>query len=110
MIPREASSREHTTNSFTALAFAPGVLNTGMPRSVISLTGMLLVPAPQRTMPRTVGGTSSSCTLCERSMMPMGGSGSSDSSPETTYLPLGYLLRPTGEMALKVLIVKPLPS
>ena len=40
----------------------------------------------------------------------MGGSGSADSSPETTYLPLGYLSRPTGEMALKVLIVKPLPS
>jgi hypothetical protein len=46
MTPRLASSSEHTTSSLTALALAPGVLNTGMPLAVISATGMLFVPAP----------------------------------------------------------------
>ena len=36
------------TSSFTALALAPGALNTGTPRSLICFTGMLLVPAPAR--------------------------------------------------------------
>ena len=48
----------HITSSFTALAFEPGVLNTGMPSSVSSSTGMLLVPAPHRAMARVEGGTS----------------------------------------------------
>jgi len=39
----------------------------------------------------------------------MGGSGSLVSSPLTRYLPAGNLFRPTGEMALKVLIANPLP-
>ena len=38
------------TNSFTALAFAPGVLKTGMPRSLQAESGMLLTPAPARAM------------------------------------------------------------
>eukprot|EP00955_Chlamydomonas_euryale_P036087 350329-Chlamydomonas_euryale.AAC.3 len=108
-MPRDASSSEHSTSSLTALALAPGVLNTGMPSSVMRATGMLLVPAPQRTMPRTVGFTSDSCSLCERSMMAMGESGSLLSSPATAYLPDGNFLRPTGEMALKVSTVKALP-
>ena len=36
------------TSSFTALALAPGVLKTGMPRVVIFGMGMLLTPAPAR--------------------------------------------------------------
>mmetsp|Transcript_598 Transcript_598/g.1638 ORF Transcript_598/g.1638 Transcript_598/m.1638 type:complete len:241 (+) Transcript_598:1428-2150(+) len=108
-MPRDASSSEQMTSSLTAFALAPGVLNTGMPSSVMRATGMLLVPAPQRTMPRTVGFTSDSCSLCERSMMAMGESGSLLSSPATAYLPDGNFLRPTGEMALKVSTVKALP-
>jgi hypothetical protein len=30
----------------TALALAPGALNTGMPRALMAGTGMLLTPAP----------------------------------------------------------------
>lgn len=56
----EASRRAAMTSSLTALAFAPGVLKTGIPSSVILGTGMLFTPAPQRTMHRTVDGTSSS--------------------------------------------------
>ena len=39
---REASSRPASTSSFTALALAPGVLNTQMPAAVHLSTGMLL--------------------------------------------------------------------
>ena len=39
---REASSSAAMDNSFTALAFAPGVLNTTMPSLPKSATGMLL--------------------------------------------------------------------
>ena len=52
---RAASNRPASTSSFTALAFAPGALNTGMPRRLIASTGMLLVPAPARPMARTRG-------------------------------------------------------
>ena len=109
-MPREASSSEQTTSSLTALALAPGVLNTGMPSSVILGTGMLLVPAPQRTMQRTVGATSSGLRVCERSMMAMGDEGSWLSSPATAYLPDGKRLSPTGLMALNVLMVKAAPA
>ena len=109
-MPREASSSEQTTSSLTALALAPGVLNTGMPSSVILGTGMLLVPAPQRTMQRTVGATSSGLRVCERSMMAMGDEGSWLSSPATAYLPDGKRLSPTGLMALNVLTVKAAPA
>jgi len=37
-----------------------------MPRAVISSIGMLLVPAPQRAIARTLAPTSSGCSLCER--------------------------------------------
>ena len=46
MIPLEESHNPHTTSSFTALALAPGVLNTTIPLFVASITGTLLVPAP----------------------------------------------------------------
>jgi len=60
------------TSSFTALALAPGALNTGTPRSLIFLTGMLLVPAPARPMAFTVGGMSMPCMSAERTRMASG--------------------------------------
>ena len=45
-MPREESNIPQITSSFTAFAFAPGVLKTTIPFSVASLIGMLLVPAP----------------------------------------------------------------
>ena len=53
---REASSRAHTVSSFTALALAPGVLNTTIPASEQRAMGMLLVPAPARAMARRFSG------------------------------------------------------
>jgi hypothetical protein len=47
---RAAISMPASTSSFTALALAPGALNTGTPRALIAATGMLLVPAPARPM------------------------------------------------------------
>ena len=52
---RRAAARS-STSSFTALALAPGALNTGTPRCDISATGMLLVPAPARPMALTLRG------------------------------------------------------
>mmetsp|Transcript_10020 Transcript_10020/g.18057 ORF Transcript_10020/g.18057 Transcript_10020/m.18057 type:complete len:200 (-) Transcript_10020:101-700(-) len=109
-MPREASSREQMTSSFTALAFAPGVLNTGMPSSVMRSTGMLFTPAPQRAMQRTVGGTSDSCSLWERSMMAISPPSRSALLPDTLYFPASKRCRPTGEIALKVLMLKEGPE
>ena len=39
------------TNSFTAFAFAPGVLKTAIPLEVQKSIGILLVPAPARKIP-----------------------------------------------------------
>ena len=47
---RDAITSEHSSSSLTASAFAPGLLNTTMPRSVQSGMGMLLYPAPARPM------------------------------------------------------------
>ena len=41
---------EQITSSFTALALAPGVLNTAMPASEQRSKGMLLTPEPARAM------------------------------------------------------------
>ena len=60
---REASSIAAATNSLTALALAPGVLNTGMPRSLQAARGMLLTPAPARAMAVTESSISASCSL-----------------------------------------------
>ena len=45
-IPLEDKSIPQTTSSFTAFAFAPGVLNTTTPFFVASSMGILFVPAP----------------------------------------------------------------
>ena len=63
MTPRDAKNKPHSANSFTAFAFAPGVLNTGTPRSVISGTLQLFVPAPHRAMLRHIRGTSAAWSL-----------------------------------------------
>ena len=63
MTPRDAKNRPHSANSFTAFAFAPGVLNTGTPSSVISGTLQLFVPAPHRAMLRHMSGTSDAWSL-----------------------------------------------
>jgi len=48
-------------NSFTAFAFAPGVLNTTTPFFARFSKGMLLKPAPARATARTDSGSSKSC-------------------------------------------------
>ena len=83
MMPRDARSMPQMTSSLTELALAPGVLNTGMPSSVIFATLQLLVPAPQRAMARHSSGTSASCSLWLRSRMACVVSAPSSS---TTYL------------------------
>jgi hypothetical protein len=55
-----------STSSFTALALAPGALNTGTPRALMALTGMLLVPAPARPMACTLGAMAMACMSAER--------------------------------------------
>ena len=69
---RAASSMPVTTSSLTALAFAPGALNTGTPRALIALTGMLLVPAPARAIARTLAGICMPCMSAERSSTALG--------------------------------------
>ena len=63
---RAAISMPVSTSSLTALAFAPGALNTGMPRALIAATGMLLVPVPARATASTLAGTSMACMSAER--------------------------------------------
>jgi hypothetical protein len=54
------------------LALAPGALNTGTPRLLISATGMLLTPVPARATAFTIAGTSETCSACERSRIASG--------------------------------------
>jgi hypothetical protein len=60
------------TSSFTALAFAPGALNTGTPRRLMTSTGMLFTPAPARPMALTLAGISALCMSAERTMTASG--------------------------------------
>ena len=69
---RAASSSPASTSSFTALALAPGVLKTGMPRRLIWSMGMLFTPAPARPMARTPGGIAKSCRSAERTRIASG--------------------------------------
>jgi hypothetical protein len=69
---RAAISMPTSTSSFTALALAPGALNTGTPRAVIAGTGMLLTPAPARPMACTVGAIDRPCRSAERTRMAAG--------------------------------------
>jgi len=69
---RAAISIDAKTSSFTALALAPGALNTGTPRFDISATGMLLVPAPARPIAFTLAGIAIWCMSCERTRIASG--------------------------------------
>ena len=61
MTSRPASSRPASVSSHTALALAPGVLNTHTPACEQRSMGMLLTPAPARAMDSSVAGSSMSC-------------------------------------------------
>ena len=58
-MPREESNMPHITSSFTAFAFAPGVLKTTIPFWVASSIGMLFVPAPALAMHKRFSSNSS---------------------------------------------------
>ena len=59
-MPRVASSIPAITSSFTALALAPGVLNTTMPSLLYGASGTLLTPAPARAAASRDFGTATS--------------------------------------------------
>ena len=61
-----------STISQTALAFAPGVLNTQTPACVHASMGMLFVPAPARAMLSTEGASGRSCMEAERTRIASG--------------------------------------
>ena len=66
-MPRVASSMPAMTSSLTALALAPGVLNTTMPRLLYSAIGTLLTPAPARAAATSDLGISTSASFWLRS-------------------------------------------
>ena len=67
---RLPNMRPHTTISFTAFAFAPGVLNTTMPSSAQRSSGMLFTPAPARAMAWRLSGNAVSCRAALRTSTP----------------------------------------
>ena len=69
---REARNMPAIVSSFTALALAPGVLNTGMPRFEYASTGILFTPLPARPTASTVSGIGKPCRSKERSRMASG--------------------------------------
>ena len=89
------------TSSFTALAFAPGVLKTGMPSFVMASTGMLFTPAPARPTALSVPGIGMSCILKERSRIASGSVMVSD----TRKVSRGNRFNPRGEILLSVRIL-----
>ena len=60
-ILRLDKNKAHKTSSFTALAFAPGVLKTTIPFSEHFSTGILLTPAPALAIAFTLFVNSYSC-------------------------------------------------
>src|ERR1700752_2480583 len=91
---RAASSMPARTSSFTALAFAPGALNTGTPRFDSAATGMLFTPAPARPTALREGPNSCPCRSAERTRMASG----SFASFTTAYCSAGKRFRPTWAM------------
>ncbi len=98
---RAASSMPATTSSLTALAFAPGALNTGTPRADSSATGMLLVPAPARATAFTLAAIGLLCMSAERTSTASG----SATSLAVAYRAVGRRSRPLREMLLRVWMV-----
>src|SRR6478736_1924946 len=95
---RTAMNRPAMTSSFTALALAPGVLKTGMPRAASAATGMLLVPAPARATAITESGSAILCMSAERSSTASG-----RSIPDaTSYCARGMRSSPLGLMLFSV--------
>src|SRR6266478_2079446 len=91
---RAAISIPARTSSFTALAFAPGALNTGTPRFDNAATGMLFTPAPARPTALREGPNSRRCRSAERTRMASG----SAASFTTAYCSAGKRFRPTWAM------------
>src|SRR5712691_1651732 len=91
---RAARSMPARTSSFTALAFAPGALNTGTPRFDSVPTGMLFTPAPARPTALREGPNSCLCRSAERTRMACG----SFASVTTAYCSAGKRFRPTWAM------------
>ena len=69
---RLAINKLKIANSRTALALAPGVLNTTIPFSVMAGIGILFVPAPARATAFTEPGISILCISAERSKIASG--------------------------------------
>src|SRR5687767_3441578 len=93
---RAAISMPASTSSFTALALAPGALNTGTPRLESAATGMLFTPAPARPTARSEGPNSCLCRSCERTRMACG----SFASFTTVYCSGGRRFSPICAMLL----------
>src|SRR3954471_19956968 len=91
---RAAMSMPASTSSFTAFAFAPGALNTGMPRLESAATGILLTPAPARPTARSDGPNSCLCRSAERTRIAQG----SLDSLTTAYRSAGRRFNPTWAM------------
>ena len=77
---RDDNNKPHNTNSLTAFAFAPGVLNTTIPSSLHLSKGILLTPAPARAIALRFGFIVYSCIDAERTNTP-----SSSSASSTTW-------------------------
>ena len=90
-----------TTSSATALALAPGVLNTTMPCSLQRSNGMLFTPAPARAIASRLSLKVVFKRSALRTRIPSGAS----ASTETSNWFLGSFASPTGLMALSVLMV-----
>ena len=88
-------------NSFTAFAFAPGVLNTAMPRDVKSATGMLFVPAPARATALTLLLIFILCISAERTIIASG----FGISEAISYSSRGSKSKPLADILLSVCIL-----
>ena len=71
---REARRAAQITSSFTAFAFAPGVLNTAMPCSEHLSIGILFTPAPARAIAKRPAPNCISCIEAERTIIAAGSS------------------------------------
>src|SRR5688572_19688474 len=85
-----------TTSSLTALALAPGALNTGTPIFESSFTGMLLTPAPARPTARRFFSNFMPCMSAERTRITSGAFDSLTSSKRSG----GRRFRPTCAIGL----------
>ena len=83
-------------SSFTALALAPGALNTGIPRFEYASTGILFTPLPARPTASTVSGIGTLCRLKERRRMASGWA----HSGAIEYFSRGSQLRPSAGILL----------